>query len=99
MFTACDIHAIHISEGNGALDKAIKENEMKKSYVSESTLEVKMDIELGEIHNLIEVLDKIVNDEDSSTWSARNLVGKLRKVRRDAVEEARREFENMLDRV
>ena len=72
---------------------------MKKSYVSESTLEVKMDIELGEIHNLIEVLDNIVNDEDSSTWSARSLVGKLRKVRRDAVEEARREFENMLDRV
>lgn len=90
---------MHISEGNGALDKAIKENEMKKSYVSESSLEVKMDIELGEIHTLIDVLDKIVNDEDSSTWSARSLVGKLRKVRRDAVEEARREFENMLDRV
>lgn len=90
---------MHISEGNGALAKAIKENEMKKSYVSESSLEVKMDIELGEIHTLIDVLDKIVNDEDSSTWSARSLVGKLRKVRRDAVEEARREFENMLDRV
>lgn len=72
---------------------------MKKSYVSESTLEVKMDIELGEIHTLIDVLENIVNDEDTSTWSARSLVGKLRKVRREAVEEARREFENMLDRV
>lgn len=72
---------------------------MKKSYVSESTLEVKVDIELGEIASLIDVLQDVVNDEESSNWKASDLLRKLKDLRRGAVEEARREFENMLDRV
>ena len=72
---------------------------MKKSYVTEETLCVKTDIELGEIAQLIDVLQDVVGDEDSSNWKAKDLLRKLKDLRREAVEEARREFENMLHRV
>lgn len=72
---------------------------MKKSYVTEETLCVKTDIELGEIAQLIDVLQDVVNDEDSSNWKAKDLLRKLKDLRREAVDEARREFENMLHRV
>ena len=72
---------------------------MKKSYVTEETLCVKTDIELGEIAQLIDVLQDVVGDEDSSNWKAKDLLRKLKDLRRDAVEEARREFDNMLHRV
>jgi len=72
---------------------------MKKSYVSESTLEVKIDIDLGEIASLIDVLQGVVDDQESSNWKASDLLRKLKDLRRATIEEARREFENMLDRV
>jgi hypothetical protein len=85
--------------GNGASNQTIKESTMKKSYVTEETLCVKTDIELGEIAQLIDVLQDVVGDEDSSNWKAKDLLRKLKDLRREAVEEARREFENMLHRV
>jgi hypothetical protein len=75
LFTACDIHAINVSEGNGALDKAIKENEMKKSYVKEEALQIQMDIDLGEVAQLIDVLQDVVNDTEdgaSNNWKAKD---------------------------
>jgi hypothetical protein len=44
-------------------------------------------------------LQDVVGDEDSSNWKAKDLLRKLKDLRREAVEEARREFENMLHRV
>ena len=72
---------------------------MKKSYVTEETLCVKTDIELGEIAQLIDVLQDVAGDENSTNWKAKELLRKLKSLRREAVEEARREFDNMLHRV
>ena len=75
---------------------------MKKSYVKEEALKIQVDIDLGEVVQLIDVLQDVVNDtEDGATnnWKAKDLLRKLKAVRQDAAEEARREFENMLQRV
>lgn len=75
---------------------------MKKSYVKEEALQIQMDIDLGEVAQLIDVLQDVVNDTEdgaSNNWKAKDLLRKLKAVRHDAAEEARREFENMLQRV
>jgi hypothetical protein len=70
---------------------------MKKSYVNESSLVVNVHIDLGEVTQLIDTL-KTVDTEQSNNWKAKDLISKLERVRRDAAEEAKREFENMLER-
>jgi ElaB/YqjD/DUF883 family membrane-anchored ribosome-binding protein len=72
---------------------------MQKSYVLEQTMQFKMDIDLGEINQLIDVLDQLIDDDTSNNWKAKELASKLRSVRRSTVEEAKREFDSMLDRV
>ena len=62
-------------------------------------MQVKVDVDLGEINELIEALDQLVNDDTSNNWKAKGLSSKLKALRRATVEEAKREFENMLDRV
>jgi hypothetical protein len=69
---------------------------MRKSYVSETTLKVQVEIDLGEIENLISSLSD-VDTADGKNWRAKELVSKLQKLKRDAAEEARRGFERMLE--
>lgn len=69
---------------------------MKKSYVQENTLQVKVTIDLGEINSLINELDAVASAEGSNNWKARDLVASLKKLRRDAAEEAKTEFERMM---
>jgi len=70
---------------------------MKKSYVKENSLQIQIDIDLGEVNQLIDTL-KTVDTEQSNSWKAKDLITKLERLRRDAAEEAKREFENMLER-
>ena len=68
---------------------------MRKSYVSETTLKVQVEIDLGEIAQLIEVVDSVADAEGSNNWVAKDLARKLKALRRDAAEEAQREFERL----
>lgn len=69
---------------------------MKKSYVLESSLIVKVDIDLGEITQLIETLEPMT-DEESNSWKAKDLLRKLKDLRKEAVTEAEREFRTLLE--
>ena len=69
---------------------------MRKSYVSETTLLVQIEIDLGEIENLISSLSNL-DTADGKNYRAKELVSKLEKLKRDAAEEARRGFERMLE--
>jgi len=69
---------------------------MRKSYVSETTLLVQIEIDLGEIENLISSLSNL-DTSDGKNYRAKELVSKLQKVKREAAEEARRGFERMIE--
>jgi hypothetical protein len=69
---------------------------MKKSYVQDGTLQINITIDLGEINDLITQLESVVGEEGKN-WRAKELITKLRTVRRDAAEEARREFQNIIE--
>ena len=69
---------------------------MRKSYVSETTLKVQVEIDLGEIENLISSLSDL-DTADGKNYRAEELVTKLQKLKREAAEEARRGFERMLE--
>ena len=70
---------------------------MKKSYVLETSLVVKVDIDLGEIAQLIDTLEPLITEE-SNNWRAKELVRKLKDLRKEAVTEAEREFRNMAEK-
>ncbi len=69
---------------------------MRKSYVSETTLKVQVEIDLGEIENLISSLSDL-DTADGKNYRAKELVTKLQKLKREAAEEARYGFERMLE--
>jgi len=69
---------------------------MRKSYVSETSLKVQVEIDLGEIENLIRSLSDL-DTSDGKNWRAKELVSKLEKLKREAAEEARRGFERILE--
>ena len=69
---------------------------MRKSYVSETSLKVQVEIDLGEIENLINSLSDL-DTADGKNYRAKELVSKLQKLKREAAEEARRGFERMLE--
>ena len=69
---------------------------MKKSYVNETSLNINIVADLGEINDILEVLKSA---DDEQNYRAKSLISKIEKLRREAVEEARREFENMLEKV
>jgi hypothetical protein len=69
---------------------------MRKSYVSETSLKVQVEIDLGEIENLISSLSDL-DTTDGKNWRAKELVSKLEKLKREAAEEARRGFERILE--
>lgn len=68
---------------------------MKKSYIQNNTLEINIKIELGEINSLIEELTPEEGEELG--YRGKGLLKKLQEIRRQAVEEARREFEHMAE--
>jgi hypothetical protein len=71
---------------------------MKKSYVLESSLNVYVTIDLGEINDLISELEPLASEESNSNWKARDLVKKLKTMRKEAAEEASREFARMAEK-
>ena len=73
---------------------------MKKAYIQNTSLIVKADIDLGEINQVIDVLQDIVGDEsECNNWEATTLLRKFKALRREAVDDARRDFESMFGRV
>jgi len=72
-----------------------KESKMKKSYIENNTLEINIKVELGEIHALIEELTPEEGDELG--YRGKSLLKKLEEIRREAVEDARRQFEHMAE--
>lgn len=68
---------------------------MKTSYVSEHTIQINMVADLGEVARLIDVLEGVTSNEDSSNWKAKDLLKKLKALRSEAVSQARREFERL----
>ena len=71
---------------------------MLKSYVSEETLKVKIDIELGEVQNLIVSLEEMEIETSPNSYRVKALITELKKVRRSSVEEAHRSFERLLEK-
>jgi hypothetical protein len=70
---------------------------MKKSYVNETSLVVNVTIDLGEIGQLIETLEPMIGGE-TRNWRAEELLRKLKDLRRETVDEAKREFESLATR-
>ena len=71
---------------------------MEKSYVNEETLKVKIDIELGEVQNLIISLEEMEIETSPNSYRVKALITELKKVRRSSVEEAHRSFERLLEK-
>ena len=69
---------------------------MRKSYVSETTLLVQIEIDLGDIETLLSSLSNL-DTADGKNYRAKELVSKLQKVKREAAEEARRGVERMIE--
>jgi len=69
---------------------------MKKSYVHETSLVVTAKIDLGEINEIITLLEPLATEEHS--WQSTEIVKKLKALRKDSVEEASREFARMAEK-
>ena len=69
---------------------------MQKSYVREHSITMVVEIDLGEIGNLIEMI-KPLADGDETNYRAQWMYEKLKQVKRDAVIEASREFKTMME--
>jgi len=69
---------------------------MKKSYVNETSLNINIVADLGEINDILTVLKSADNEQN---YRAKSLISKIEKLRLEAIQEARREFETMLDNV
>ena len=87
-----------IDVADGATGFNQKGQAMKKSYVVETSLQVKIEIDLGEIEQLIDVVGGVAEADGSNNWAAKDLARKLKDLRKDAVEEAKREFVRMADK-
>jgi predicted DNA-binding ArsR family transcriptional regulator len=69
---------------------------MKKTYVNETSLNINIVADLGEINDILTVLKSA---DDEQNYRAKSLISKIEKLRLEAIQEARREFETMLDNV
>jgi|8_EtaG_2_1085327.scaffolds.fasta_scaffold06408_5 hypothetical protein len=68
---------------------------MKKSYVEQSSLEVNLVIDLGEINDLIKSLTDAA-PEGSNNYRLNRMINKLKTVKREAAKDAIALFENMM---
>jgi hypothetical protein len=73
-----------------------KGNTMQKSYVREHSITMVIEIDLGEIGNLIEMI-KPLAEGDETNYRAQGMYEKLKQVKREAVIEASREFKTMME--
>ena len=69
---------------------------MKKSYVLESSLSVYVTIDLGEINEMIALLEPLATEENS--WKSSEILKKLKTLRKEAVSEASFEFRQMAEK-
>tara|TARA_R110000787_G_scaffold268181_1_gene374612 strand:+ start:56 stop:340 length:285 start_codon:yes stop_codon:yes gene_type:complete len=73
-----------------------KVNTMKKSYVNELSMTVKVDIDLGELGQIIQYVSAAVNDETAtSNYRAKELLKNLKRLEVETAEEAIREFQRI----
>ena len=72
---------------------------MQKSYVNEHTTSVRIDVDLGELNQIILIIKTSLEaDTESSTFrSDSRLLSSLRKVRKEMAEDAVREFTRVAD--
>ena len=77
----------------------MKVNTMQKSYVNEHTTSVRIDVDLGELNQIIFIIKtSLETDTESSTFrSDSRLLSSLRKVRKEMAEDAVREFTRVAD--
>ena len=69
-----------------------RESNMKKSYIQEATLNVKVDLDLGLMGRLIQ---RYENDLDNLGWVEKEDLANLRIAKRDAISEAAQTFERL----
>ena len=69
---------------------------MQKSYVREHSITMVIEIDLGEIGNLIEMI-KPLAEGDETNYRDQGMYEKLKQVKREAVIEASREFKTMME--
>ena len=78
----------------------MKVNTMQKSYVNEHTTSVRIDVDLGELNQIISIIKTSVEAEtegNSNFRSNSRLLSNLRRVRHDMAEEAVREFTRVME--
>jgi len=65
---------------------------MKKSYIQEATLNIKVDLDLGLMGRLIR---RYENDLDNLDWVEKEDLANLKIAKRDAISEAAQKFERL----
>ena len=78
----------------------MKVNTMQKSYVNEHSTSVKIDIDLGELQQIISIVKTSVEAETDGSSNFRSnsrLLGDLRRMRKETAEEAVREFTRIME--
>jgi len=78
----------------------MKVNTMQKSYVNEHTTSVKINIDLGELQQIISIVKTSVEAETDGSSNFRSnsrLLGDLRRMRKETAEEAVREFTRIME--
>lgn len=71
---------------------------MKKSFVNEASLVVTVTVDMGEVNGLIEILKEADTENGHGNYRANALRQKLETLRREAADEAKREFEKILEK-
>ena len=78
----------------------MKVNTMQKSYVNEHSTSVKIDVDLGELNQIISIVKTSVEAETDGSSNFRSnsrLLGDLRRMRKETAEEAVREFTRIME--
>jgi len=78
----------------------MKVNTMQKSYVNEHTTSVKINIDLGELQQIISIVKTSVEAETDGSSNFRSnsrLLVDLRRMRKETAEEAVREFTRIME--
>ena len=69
---------------------------MRKSYIREQSVQLIVEINLGELTQLIEIVEGAASVEGAS-WRVRDALEKLQTAKREAAQEAVREFTRLAE--
>ena len=69
---------------------------MKTSYSNEHTMSVTVNVDMGELANLIEYTSTAA-EADGGSYVAKDLLKSLKRAKQDAAENALRGFQRMID--